>query len=171
MSTAQELNNDPGLTWSHPGGPGESAGMVWYGLDQCTPEDIKEIKEFIGSPDTAIDKLSLPGRYHPDWNSVGYASVGERNPNGGLGSVTYEQQKTGTDNVRFAKEPIWYYTADGDLIKDIPPEAGAYYKRDMGDGYYDNVEGPEPDSPADKWRAGGEYYWDDENQWYQVRNR
>jgi hypothetical protein len=151
MSISEELRNTPELTWSHAGGPGESAGMVWYGMDEATEEDVQEIRDFLNNQEAAIDELSVCGRHAREWNSNGYDSVGERNPNGGEGSAVYEQQKVGMDNVQFAKEPIWFYTADGDLIKDIPPNAGAYHQKHISDGYYDNIAGPEPDSPSHRW--------------------
>ena len=171
MSDFEELTNTPSLTWSHAGGPGESAGMCWYGVDPATPEDIQEIRDFLNQPDAAIDQMSLCGRYDRNWNTNGYSSVGEANPNGGEGSHTYETQKCGRGvNVWFAKEDIWYYTDESktEMVKGIPPEnAGAYYRQNMGDGYYDNVAGPEPDSPADKSLGdSGQFGWNNVRAWY-----
>jgi hypothetical protein len=166
-----DLSNTPSLTWSHAGGPGESAGMVWYGLPPATEDDVAEIKAFLNRPDAAIDQMSLVGRYDKTWNSEGFASVDERNPNGGEGSHTYETQKCGGgDNVWFAKDKIWYYTDESKtvMLKGIPVEnAGAYYQQHMSDGYVDNVAGPEPGSPADIGLGDGVFGWNGTRGWYQ----
>lgn len=156
----------PGPVWVHPTGY-ETGGMIWIGNVPCAESDIEAMRETLANPNAQPDPLSLVGRWHPDYSTFG----NEHNPsapkNGGLGSFAYEMQKVGEDGVAFTKEEIWYYGKDGKSVKGIPPEAGAYH-RDM---YYEAWEGPKPGSPAEAYRGTGEFYWDEENQWYDVRNR
>jgi len=167
MSSESNLNKSH-LTWSYPGGPGDGDGMVWYGLERATLDDIQEIKDFRESDDTGIDKMSLCGRYDRNWNSASYASMDMRNPNGGLGSVTYEHQHINHDQVQFAKEPRWHYNADGEFVKEVPADCGAYHRVDLGEGYYDYYSGPEPESPAAEELGNGHYIFHWLHKWYEV---
>jgi hypothetical protein len=64
---------------------------------------------------------------------------------------------------------MWYTDASGTLVYGIPPMAGCYHKKYVGDGYYDNVEGVEQGSAADQILGRGEFYWDATRRLYDVR--
>ena len=121
----------------------------WHGLVcliAATDEDIEEIEEF--TTGCSIDAMSLCGRWHKEWNSAGYASESMQNPNGGLGTPTYENQKVNNDDVQFSKTSMWHYDYDGNFVNSVPGRCGEYHKVDLGDAAYNYYAGPAPDSPA-----------------------
>ena len=171
-----------GLMWSNPSpvyidGEYVNGGMVWFGYEQCTTKDQQDWVDFLNTDggnrtidDVKWDYDSFVGRFHKDWTSLHYThSTGGSKP-GGLGSHTYETQHVGA-GVQFAKAPIWHYTAEGALVKELPENAGAYHSVDVGGGYSDNHAGPAPDSPAAEYLGGGDYYFNESDGWYEVEGK
>lgn len=175
----------PDIPWSHPSpwyNPSskkyEHDGMVFYGLDKATQEDLDTLNDYLsgtrpGSVNLEwkdVDHRALVGRYHAKWSNYWYDNDPNVEPHqkpGGLGSDTYERQLVGY-GVEFAKEPIWHYDAEGNFIKAIPANMGAYHKYNWPDGYSDLIAGPEPESEAAILLNGGSYGWDDEAQYYII---
>ena len=159
----------------------EHDGMVWLGKWPVGPAGIWALYDYMTSAPGStwespidmfkagvhLDRLSLVGTYHPDWNSHYSNSLDPDKRNGGKGSKSYKMQRI-AKGVKFAVEPIWHYTPDGDLVKEIPPNLGAYHSIDMGDGYFNQYVGPEPGSKAEEQLGDGYYVFDEENGWYDV---
>lgn len=154
--------------WSYPAG--KDGGMVWIGKEPATMSDYEALKQGLGD-NVQVDMRSIVGLYNIRWTSAWNQQNPNAIPMGGEGSVAYELKLVGEvgNGVQFTKDPIWYYDSDGNLVKGIPPECGAYHQKYVGDGYYDNFEGPEPGSIAAKMHRGGEYYWDDVRKLYDVK--
>ena len=156
---------------------GSAGGMVWYGEQKATMDDVLELYSFLSVPHVqggftvpgtpvehiSIDPLSVCGRYDKDWNSMSYAMKGERNPSGGAGSVSYETQHVGA-GVEFAKEPIWCYI-DGQLVKEVPPNCGAHH---YSDEHGTNQEGPAPGSEAESLLGDGSYVYNSTEELYEI---
>ena len=161
------------LTWSYPSpvyisGEYRLGGMVWMGKQEATVEDIEAMRNYYG-PDAEVDKTSLCGLWCWRWSSL-FTRHSTGQPAGGIGSQTYELQHVGDGaGALFAKDDIWYTTCLGEFVKGVPPEAGCYHLKYVGDGYHDAYEGPEVGSPADLIRGNGEFYWDDERKLYDVK--
>jgi hypothetical protein len=171
----------PAINWSQPSptynpetGQYESNGWVFFGLEPVTEEDIQALVDLI-NPEGLLDfmystdEASLVGRHHRDWSSNFYATVEPHQRPGGLGSPTYERQLVGA-GVQFAKEPIWHYNTDGQFVKEIPADMGAYHTYIWPDGYSDNIAGPEKGSEAETLLDGGSYGWDEEAQYYIIQS-
>ena len=159
--------------WSHPSpvyinGEYVTGGMVWMGKELVTLDDIQLLKKEMGD-NVKVDRGSLVGLYHWAWTSL-FTRYSSGQPAGGVGSEPYELQHVGEgQGAQFTKEPIWYTTCSGELVKGVPPEAGCYHMVSVGGGYMDAVEGPEEGSPADGVRGGGTFYWDNERKLYDVK--
>ena len=146
-----------------------SGGIVWRMKTPATGRDIAALKLSEGDGVT-IDQGTLMGFYKPFYSAYGYRVQGKQDPAGGYGSENYEQQLIGENNngVEFATDPIWYYTSDGEYVKGIPPNLGAFHKKHVGDNYYNLIEGPEPGSVADQMLDGGRYTWNETHKWYEI---
>ena len=170
------------LMWSYPSpaSDGTTEGFVWFGYEAATKEDQQAWCDFLNNEkagggdhtieNTAWDEASMVGRYHPDWTSNFYSKASGGDKPGGLGSHTYETQHVGA-GVQFAKAPIWHYTAEGEFVKEIPADAGAYHPVDVGGGYSDNHAGPAPDSDAAVYLGDSFYYFDETDCWYEVKGK
>jgi hypothetical protein len=163
-----------GLTWSNPSGrwiEGQyvNRGVVWMGLKKATEKDIQAAADFFGVPRSklAIDKASLVGRHHQDWNSHFYEVRRPSQRPGGLGSKTYELQKVG-EGVEFAKRPIFHFDAKGNYERKMPGKLGEHHKLFKGD-TNDAYVGPRTGSVAAKRVAGKEFYFDAKRGYYNVR--
>ena len=168
--------------WGYPSpiyvdGKYQSDGMLWLGKEKATEADIQALKAELGE-DVEIDEGTLCGTYTWHWiqfsDKVALLQGTQPKRMGGLGSQVYEYQLVGGgDGCTFRKESegdMWYINTAGDLVYGIPPDnAGAYYKKYVGDGYYDNVEGVEQGSAADDALGRGEFYWDEKRRLYDVK--
>ncbi len=174
----------PASWWSVPsaayiGGQYISGGMVWQECEPITMEQYKESIEFYSQPWAAgatpmpgtppseqhYDKLSMVGRYHKKYNSFFYAVDGKRDPDGGLGSKTYEMQHVGgyyPDNLKVSlHETVWFYRGS-EYVKEVTPRG--YHLADNGANY----EGPRPGSEAEALLGDGTYSWDEEEELYII---
>ena len=158
------------------------APYEWVGDDEVTLEDINRLKDWTpptdvatgSKPETSIDLLTISGTLDPDWTSQYWFGRNEGdNPDetyyrdcpGGKGSIHYEYQHVGGEynGVTFAKEEIWCYNADEELVKEIPGDAGEYHTIDQT-----NYVGPEPGSKAEAVLGSGTYAWDETLELYEV---
>lgn len=177
------LEKTGGGQWSYPspayGKNPESDGMVWFGFEPPTDDDYLDLYHYMTSaPESTwtladfydnvhFDVYSLVGRWHPLWNSNWNRNKSNlpATSSGGLESDVYQRQRVGS-GVKFAKEPVWHYNPEGNLVKEVPDNCGAYH--------YDsdrevNVAGPQPGSQADLLLGRrGKYYWDEENQYWEI---
>jgi len=164
--------------WSHAnpiyiGGEYKTGGFVWTGKHPATADDLSAIAKF-GAPDQGTVSGLYSWDYHRFDELMAYLQGRPpTNRMGGIGSQNYENQLVGeSDGALFRKEsdgPMWYTNSEKKLVYGIPPMAGCYHKKYVGDGYYDNVEGVEQGSKADAILGRGEFYWDEARRLYDVR--
>ena len=152
------------------GGSYRNDGVIWMGKQAVTVADIVALAEAT-SENVKIDWRSLVGLYHRSWTTFFNQHKPGATPMGGEGSKLYELKLVGEagNGVDFAEKAIWYTNADGHMVSGIPPNAGAYHMKYVGDGYYDAYEGPEPGSVAATMLGDGEYYWDAERALYDIK--
>ena len=167
---SDDLTNNPDIPWSYPSpaSDGTTDGFVFMGDNRVTIEDFQKLEVYLERDDfdrDSVDGLSLCGLLHRDWNSNFYSKASGGNKPGGLGSEKYETQYVG-DGVKFNKEPIWFNTAAGELVKEIPEQGYHTTYSDSGDA--DSYEGPEPGSEADSLLGDGLYKWDEQNGFYII---
>ena len=155
------------------------APYEWVGDEKVTMEDIDRLYGWTPPVDPvtgvtqhpiAVDLLTIKGTLDPDWTSQYWITAKDketyyRDCPGGKGSIHYEYQHVGGEynGVTFAKEEIWCYNADEELVKDIPGDAGEYHTIDQT-----NYVGPEPDSRAAEVLGKGAYVWDETAELYRV---
>ena len=161
-----------GLDWGAPApvymdGRYQTGGLIWLGTRAATEADKQAARDYYKRQNILFDEGTLVGTYHWAWNDFAWRH-GAAKKLGGIGSEVYEMQKVG-QGVQFTSNAIWYTNSDNKLVKGIPPQAGAYHYVDVGGGYRDAHEGPEPGSPADVYRGSGEFYWDEDQYLYDVR--
>lgn len=153
----------PDSHWSWPANSG--SGFVWFGKYAAKPSDYDALNKMMGY-EAPVQEQSVVGRYHPDWNSAWYVTVEPHRRPGGKGSRPYEAQWCG-DGVRFIKERIWHFNDEGNMVKEVPANCGAYHRVYDGDGYL-NYAGPTPGSEADTLLGTQSYNWDEDYEWYYV---
>jgi hypothetical protein len=161
-------------TWQ----PSTNNTYLWYGYNECTEEDIEDLKAFCaggagsgGYPRYPVyEESTLKGRLFALWHAKS-DPLSADNRAGGIKSRVYENQivdpivsedEIPPDNVLFRPEndPMWYKDSDGNDVHGVPPNSGAYHEAYVGDGYYDYVEGPRPGSQAEAILGDGKYVWD-----------
>ena len=159
------------------------APYEWVGDEKVTMDDIDRLYGWTPPTDPVtgivqhplgIDLLTIKGTLDPDWTSQYWRGRDEGdNPDetyyrdcpGGKGSIHYEYQNVGGEynGVTFAKEEIWCYNADEEMVKEIPGDAGEYHTIDQT-----NYVGPEPGSKAEEVLGNGAYVWDEASALYQI---
>ena len=149
----------------------EHRGMIFMGYEKVTQKQLDQLVKDLGA--SSIDEIQIDpgtpmGRWHPDYCSYWESFNSPSSRMGGLGSQTYEHQKV-KRGVEFAKEPGWYTSLDGELLKGIPGNAGERHMHYVGQDTYDWYEGPEPGSDAEKFLGDGTYAWNKKNSWYVVK--
>ena len=144
------------------------APYEWVGDAPATMEDIARLRRW--KADATIDLLTLDGTFNANWTSQYWAGAKDsstyyRDCPGGRGSIHYEYQLVGGEynGVTFAKEEIWCYNADEELVKEIPGDAGEYHTIDQT-----NYVGPEKGSKAEEVLGKGAYVWDEAAALYRI---
>jgi hypothetical protein len=143
---------------------------MFYGNLPVTEADWAQLEGYTRTDrdDLPIDQPTLVGRWDYDWSSW-YDEQDPDDPFGGVGSPVYESQLVGVD-VSFTDKAMWYRTVDGEYVKGIPPNLGAYHN--WSDGMStENREGPKPGTASAEYLEanGGNYYWDEVRELRDVR--
>ena len=146
----------------HVGGQAVYGKGIWVERLPAKIENIQAIGGF-----DSCDLRSIGGLWSARWSTLydDYYEVDPSYKSGGLGSAVYQTQKVG-DGVKFTKTSIWY-ELDGDYIKGIPPNLGAYHTASTNGETY-NSAGPMPGSPAAQLLGDGHYVWNEIQEWYEV---
>lgn len=144
-------------------------GFIFMGLEPMTDEQLQDLIEFVGDTGVKVDPLSLPGRWDREWNAqIWLRGESTSDKPGGLGSHTYEVQKVG-EGVEFRddREAIFHVAPDGNYVYgvlDYDRTGTAFHRNE----YHTTVAGPKPGSAAEELLGSGAYYWDAENDWWEI---
>ena len=163
--------------WSWPAGQ-NGDGFVFMGMYPCTEDDFQGLFDYLtSSPESTwetledmwragvhVDRLSLVGKYHPDWSSA-WQKVKSGSPQGGVGSTTYEKQRCGA-GVKFTRKAVWCYPdyESNELDRVVPSNYAYHYSEQRGT----NVMGPEPGSEAERLLGDGTYVWNEERAMWEI---